>query len=77
MSKSSKNRKSLLRKKEKSARKEANRAKYAAWREAGTNSKRGKIKAKKSKKQTIRFKRHALGPCGNAGCSKCHPSTVS
>ena len=44
---------------------------------AGTNSKRGKIKAKKAKKQTIRFKRHSSGPCGNAGCSKCHPSTVS
>lgn len=73
MSKSAKNKKALERKKMKSAKKAMNAAKYAAWRDAGTNSKRGKIRAKRAKKQTIRMKRHLVA-CGNAGCSKCRPS---
>lgn len=70
MSKSSKNKQSLERKKMKSAKKAMNAAKYASWRDAGTNSKRTKLA--KKRKRTIRMVSHRLGPCGNAGCKKCH-----
>jgi len=76
MSKSAKNKKALERKKMKAAKKEANRAKYAGWRDAGQNGKRQKI-ARKKKKRTIRFIRHRLGACHNVGCKRCFPTKES
>lgn len=59
----------------KRAMKEANRAKYQAWRDAGQNGKRAKV-ARRKKRRGIRIVSHRLGPCGNAGCMRCHPSAI-
>lgn len=66
-----------LRRSKKRARKEQNAARYAAWREAGTNGKKSKRIVRKHKcrwQRPVRTVRHRLGPCGNVGCDKCNPS---
>jgi hypothetical protein len=73
MGKAAKARKADFRKKQKQIRKAAERAKYHAWAMAGTNSKRGKSRAKKASKIRIRTVRHVVLRCGNVGCSKCFP----
>lgn len=57
--------------KERRARKEANRAQYAAWRDAGKNQK------KKRNSNNVKFSAtkhtHQVMNCGNPGCSQCGP----
>lgn len=49
----------------------ANKAKYAAWRAAGENSKSLRATRKaKSKKSPFKH-RHLITHCGNPACSKC------
>jgi hypothetical protein len=50
MSKKSKNAAKLARAAKKRSQKSAEKAKYAAWRDAGANSKRSRIKASKAKR---------------------------
>jgi hypothetical protein len=75
MSQKAKTKAALKRRKEKSSRKESQRARYAAYRDAGQNGKRQKI-VRRKKRRGIRIVRHWLGPCGNAGCQRCHPSPI-
>ena len=69
MSKKSKYASRERRKREKRARKEANRARYAAMRDAGQNQKRKSGNEKG--RATVRFVRHPNGACGNIGCVRC------
>jgi hypothetical protein len=69
MSKKSKTASRERRKHAKRSRKEANRARYAAMRDAGQNRK--KKSGDESGRATIRLKRHANGACGNIGCVRC------
>ena len=74
MSAKSKKRRSEERKAAKRRMKAANRAKYEAWKIAGTNSK--SKRAKRATKRLARKGRHLTGPCGNIGCTKCNPNTA-
>ena len=58
------------RRNEKRRRKNANRAQYEAWRDAGTNSKPNRGKSRAS--SLARRHTHPDGPCGNLACRKCH-----
>jgi len=69
MSKKSKAASRERRKMQKRARKEANRARYAAMRDAGTNRK--KKSGDQAGRATVRVKRHPNGACGNIGCVRC------
>jgi hypothetical protein len=69
MSKKSKAASRERRKREKRSRKEANRARYAAMRDAGQNRK--KKEGNQTGRATVRFKRHPNGACGNLGCTRC------
>ena len=71
MSKKAKTAARERRKREKRARKEMNRARYAAMRDAGTNSK--KKKGDSGARALVRFVRHPNGACGNVGCKLCSP----
>lgn len=57
------------RKKEKRSRKAANRAQYEAWRDAGQNGKRAKMKQKR--RDVLKLVSHPDGECGNPACRKC------
>jgi hypothetical protein len=71
MGQKGKSKRKELKKQKKRAVKAANKAKYAAMKQSGENS--------KSKRFTLRAKRtlkakpfdHPQGPCGNIGCKKC------
>jgi len=73
MGKKSKTRQSEQRAKVKRARKEAQRAVYQSYKNAGTNkkSKRGVIKSKRARK--VGVVDHPNGRCYNHGCRKCQP----
>lgn len=62
-----------MRRKQKSSKKDAMRAQYAAWSASGDNSKR---KQRNSKKQT-RVARHVNGVCTNQACTKCFDSAAN
>jgi hypothetical protein len=70
-------RKADHRKKQKQMRKAAERATYASRALAGSNSKRGKLKAKRATK--FRPVRHVATSCGNPGCSRagCSPDLAA
>lgn len=76
MSKKSKAKSQLRRKKEKAARKAAQQAKYEGFKKAGINtkSKRNKLSSKREQR-LVRSVRHANGRCYNVGCSTCQPPT--
>ena len=59
--------------KKKRAIRNANRAKYDAWRNSGQNtkSKRVRIKSKKTKKLNLSTTHNK---CGNIGCTTCRPN---
>jgi len=57
----------------KRARKAANRAKYDAWRAAGTNSKSFRQRKRAKKKGSGDKGKHLIADCGNVGCLKCNP----
>lgn len=67
MSKKAKQAAKEARRKQKSSRKEAMRAQYAAWAASGDNSK----KKKSSTKKQVRNGRHLKGACTNSACTKC------
>lgn len=71
MSKKAKTASRERRKREKRARKDANRARYAAMRDAGQNRK--KKGGDETGKGTLRIQRHPTGDCGNIGCVRCSP----
>jgi hypothetical protein len=73
MSKKARSEASERRRKEKRARKAAQRAKYEAWRDAGQNTKSRRVKIRARKARRFRSERHADGPCGNIGCKRCNP----
>ena len=76
MSKKSKQASKDRNRKAKRAKKDAQRAKYAAWAAAGTNKKSARAKARaKAGKGIARVGRHQDGPCTNEGCSRCNPNT--
>ena len=77
MGKAAKARKADFRKRQKQMRKAAERAKYASWAKAGTNSKRNKLK--RQRKAAVRTIRHAVANCGNVGCSRqsCFPDLAA
>lgn len=58
---------------QKKARKMAEKAKYAAWKEQGQNTKSKRVKLRAKRAQKMRMSKHSQGPCGNVGCSKCNP----
>ena len=62
--------------KERRARKNAEKARYAAYAESGNNSKSARSKQRNSKmKSKIGSKRKHLVPhCGNTGCVRCFPN---
>jgi hypothetical protein len=62
------------RRKDKSAKKAAQTAKYQAWRDAGTNqkSKRNVLRGKRHRKSNTKHM-HLVSNCGNAGCRRCSP----
>mgnify|MGYP001565214925 CR=1 FL=1 len=72
MGKKAKKIRSDKKKMQKKSLKAANRAKYDAWRNAGTNSKRQKKNSKKKKGMGAKGK-HLVSNCGNVGCMKCNP----
>jgi len=74
MGKKGKALRSKLKAQKKRAVKQANRAKYAAWKAAGENTKsfRGKKRLKKKKGFGEKGK-HLIADCGNVGCLKCNP----
>lgn len=73
MSKSSRAKSKLKRLSEKRKRKAAQKAKYAAFAAAGSNtkSKRQRLKSKRTKR--AKTMSHAQGKCGNIGCGRCNP----
>lgn len=73
MSRKSKSAAKLRRRKDKRARKEAEKARYASYRDQGVNSKSKRFRLKRRRRIGDR-PQHADGPCGNVGCQKCHPS---
>lgn len=74
MSKASKTRAREARAKQKRNIKAANRAKYAAMRDAGENQKTGRSGVRSRKSGSLRLKgSHPLGACGNTGCGRCFP----
>ena len=72
MSKASKTRQRLERRKEKRARKEAKKALYESYKAQGKNKKSKRFVAKKTL-VNMRKHTHPKGPCGNVGCVKCSP----
>ena len=58
----------------KRSRKIANRAKYAAWRDAGTNSKSFRQRKNSKKKGSNTKGLHLVADCGNVGCLRCNPA---
>lgn len=72
MSKTTKTRQALKRKKERAAKKEAQRARYEQYRDQGINSKSKRAKAKEVGRKEVRVVRHSKGPCGNVGCKQCY-----
>lgn len=45
--------------------------KYAAFAVEGKSKRKGLTR--KGKKRLVKDYKHPNGPCGNAGCNKCHP----
>jgi hypothetical protein len=74
MSKKSKRIAKDMRKKAKRNKKEAERAKYAAWRDAGTNKKSKRSVLRASRTLKSKNQSHVSGPCGNHGCFRCFPN---
>lgn len=70
MSKKCKSRSKERRLKEKRARKQANRAKYEAWRNQGVNSKSKRAQLNLKRKKKVRNS-HPEGACGNIACMRC------
>jgi hypothetical protein len=74
MGKKAKKLRSDKKKMAKKSQKAANRAKYDAWRNAGTNSKSFRQRKKAKKKTGNNDKgKHLIHDCGNVGCLKCNP----
>lgn len=63
------------RKKERKAIKEANKRKYEAWRDAGSNKKDKRSKTKG--RNRVAARKHQTNNCGNPGCNKCTPLNYS
>lgn len=64
------------RKKLKKARKEANQAKYDAWKKAGTNTKSKRARSRIQKNKLVNLVKHSNGECGNPPCKKCYPNSL-
>jgi len=77
MSKRSKAASKQFNRKQKKALKEAQRLRYASYRDSGQNTKsvRAKANAQKNKRKA-RNGRHLQGACTNIGCSKCFANFV-
>lgn len=50
---------------------------YAAWKQAGQNTKSRRAKLRKQRSVQMRAKDHSLGPCGNIGCKRCNPEVYN
>lgn len=74
MGRAGKGRRADIRKKQKRARKDANRARFEAMRDSGSNSK-DKSNAAASR-DGVRNVRHRTGDCGNVGCKRCSPTAI-
>lgn len=61
------------RRKLKKARKETNRARYAALRDQGINSKSKRSILRSRRMRTHNKHLHEIAMCGNIGCKKCFP----
>lgn len=70
--KASRNRTKVRRKKERRARKDSMNAQYAAWREAGVNTKSHRAKKNQVKRKVVKNFDHPDGACTNPACHKCH-----
>lgn len=75
MSQKSKSAAKLKRRKDKRARKDAQKAEYANYRDQGINQKSKRFR--RNQKRIVGGKNHADGPCGNVGCQRCHPRLVA
>lgn len=73
MSKKAKQTARALRRQRKAARKAAQNLQYAAWKQAGQNTKSRRAKLRKRRSNPVRSKDHSHGPCGNIGCKRCNP----
>lgn len=69
MGKAAKLRSKVERKKAKQSRRVAMRAQYEAWRNAGANGKRARLRS--ARRTTVQPYDHPRGHCGNVGCAKC------
>lgn len=49
----------------------AQKERYAKYAEEGRQKRQGVTRS--GKKRLAKDFKHRLGPCGNAGCSRCHP----
>lgn len=61
------------RQKMKKARKETEKARYASYRDAGTNKKSKRDRLKSAREKGVKTVRHAVLNCGNQGCERCAP----
>lgn len=66
-----------LRRARKAARKAAQNVQYAAWKQAGQNTKSRRAKLRKQRSVQMRAKAHDQGPCGNIGCKRCNPEVYN
>ncbi len=74
MSKKAKLTSRALRRARKAARKTAQNLQYAAWKQAGKNTKSRRAKLRKQRSNNPgRSNDHSHGPCGNIGCKRCNP----
>jgi len=71
MSKSSKAKKKIENLQEKRRRKQSNKARYAALKLAGENTKSVRSLRQKRKTKLVNKTDHTMGNCGNIGCKKC------
>lgn len=77
MSKSSKTKRSLERRKKKRDAKIAEQARYDSYRDIGQNTKSKRYSMRTVGRRGVRPVRHRLGPCGNVGCQRCNPKPAA
>ena len=77
MSKKTKTKNQLKRRRDKAARKEKQRDKYEKFMERGINTKSKRAQAKVARRKVVRNGRHLKGPCGNAGCKRCYQHNMN
>ena len=76
MSKKAKKLQKEKRLEKKRARRTANKARYAALRDSGQNSKSKRFVKNSKRMKRVKTIDHPLGSCGNIGCKRCDPNKI-